>query len=306
LKKEQFLWVEKYRPKTLEDYVFKDDNVKKTVEQWIHSKDIPHILLYGPPGTGKSALINILKQDLGLEDILEINASNETSIDVIRTKVMNFIQTMSFQPYKVVILEEAEMISPNGQAALKRPMEEYASSVRFILTSNNVNRIDPAIRSRLQAIHIDRQDELSFKIRAVQILAEEGVNFTEETLDAYMRASYPDMRKMINSLQLNCVDGVLLSSTSSDVSTSDYQLQAVELFKANKIQEARKLICANIKQEEYEEFYRFLYRNLDLFAADETKQNEALIIINQGLLDNTITADSEINLSATLVKLGML
>ena len=137
------LWAEKYRPRTIADYVFRDDAQRQQVQGWVSSGAIPHLLFSGAPGVGKTTLAKILIHELGIDeyDVLEINASRENSVDTIRDKITGFVQTMPFGNFKVVLLDEADYISPNGQAALRGVMETYHASARFILTCNYPTRI---------------------------------------------------------------------------------------------------------------------------------------------------------------------
>ncbi len=300
------LWVEKYRPNTLDGYVFRDANQKAQIEQWVKSKSIPHLLFSGAPGVGKTTLAKILLNLLEVEgtDILEINASRENSVDVIRDKITNFVQTMPFGDFKVVLLDEADYISPNGQAALRGVMEMYHQSARFILTCNYPNRVIPALHSRCQGFHIEKIDKTEFTARAATILVEEGVEFELDTLDTYVKATYPDLRKCINTVQMNSADGQLQQPNTADTGEQDYKIQMVELFKAGKITEARKLICSQARPEEMEEIYKWMYDNIEIFGDTEDQQDEATLVIKQGLVDHSFVAEAEINLSATLIKLA--
>ena len=301
------LWTEQYRPKTLTGYVFRDEKQKAQVEGWIKSGSVPHLLFSGAPGTGKTTLAKILFNELNIDayDILEINASRENSIDTIRDKITNFVQTMPFGDIKVVLLDEADYISPNGQAALRGVMEEYHTTARFVLTCNYPNRVIPALHSRCQGFHIERLDKTEFTVRVGQILADEKIDFNVETIDTYVKATYPDLRKCINMVQMNSTDGTLLAANEMDKGDADWKLDMVELFKAGKITEARKLVCGSAKAEEMEDVYRWLYDNIELFG-NEDKQDQAVIIIKQGLVDHTLVVDPEINLAATMIKLNRL
>jgi len=183
-------------------------------------------------------------------------------------------------------------------------MEEYSTSVRFILTCNYPNKIMPAIHSRCQHMHFEKIDKTEFTARMAEILLTEGIEFDLDTLDSYVKAYYPDLRKTINTVQLNCQTGTLENATATG-STADFQLEMVELFKAGKIQEARKLVCGQAQPEEMEEIYRWLYNNIELFG-DAEQQDQAVLIIKQGLVDHALVADPEINLAATLIRLARL
>ena len=171
------LWVEKYRPKTVDGYVFRDDHQRKQIATWIKDKSIPHLLLSGAAGIGKTTLAKILINEIGIEDydVLEINASRTNSVEDVRDKITNFVQMIPFGPFKVVLLDEADYLSPNAQAALRGVMEEYHATSRFILTCNYPNRIIPAIHSRCQGFHVERTDQTEYTARVATILVEENV-----------------------------------------------------------------------------------------------------------------------------------
>jgi DNA polymerase III delta prime subunit len=299
------LWVEKYRPKTVEGYVFRDEHQKSQIQQWIKDGSIPHLLLSGNAGIGKTTLAKILFNELEVQeyDILEINASRTNSVDDVRDKIVNFVQMIPFGDFKVVLLDEADYLSPNAQAALRGVMEEYHTTARFILTCNYPNKIIPAIHSRCQGFHIAKVDQTEFTARMATILMEENVEFDLDTLDTFVKATYPDLRKCINMVQMNSMDGVLHTPEKGDSGGADYKIEMVELFKKGKIQEARKLVCGQARPEEMEEIYRWLYDNISIFG-DEATQDKAILIIKQGLVDHTLVSDPEINLAATLIRLS--
>jgi replication factor C small subunit len=303
------LWVEKYRPKTLDGYVFKDDRQKGQIEQWVKDGSIPHLLFSGNAGIGKTTLAKILVNELDVQDtdVMLANASKEgRKIEWLNDKLTGFCQTMPFGEFKVVILDEADYLNAQSvQPALRNLMEEYSHSVRFILTCNYPNRIIPALHSRCQQIHIEKTDLTEFTARVATILVEEGVDFDLDTLDTYVRGTYPDLRKCINNVQMNSLNGKLQAPDSIEGS-SDYRIEMVELFKKGKIQEARKLLCSQARPEEMEDIYRWMYDNVNLFGSDEATQDNAILIIKQGLVDHTLVADAEINLAATLIRLARL
>jgi len=301
------LWVEKYRPKTIDGYVFRDDHQRKQIATWVKDKSIPHLLLSGVAGIGKTTLAKILIHEIGIEDydVLEINASRTNSVEDVRDKITNFVQMIPFGPFKVVLLDEADYLSPNAQAALRGVMEEYHSTARFILTCNYPNRIIPAIHSRCQGFHVERTDQTEYTARVATILVEENIEFDLDTLDLYVKVAYPDLRKCIQLVQQNSTEGKLESPNKGDAGGADWKFDMVDLFKAGKINEARKMLCGKLRAEEMEEVYRWLYDNLSIFG-EEQKQDSAILIIKQGLVDHTICVDSEVNLAATLVKLARL
>ena len=299
------LWVEKYRPKTLEGYVFRDEHQKAQIERWVKDGSIPHLLLSGNAGIGKTTLAKILFNELEINDldIMEINASRENNAETIRDKITNFVRMIPFGAFKIVLLDEADYLTPNAQAILRGVMEEYHTTARFILTCNYPNRIIPAIHSRCQGFHIERVDITEFTARVATILVEEKIDFDLDTLDTFVKATYPDLRKCINMVQMNSLDGALHMPEKGDASEADYKLEMVELFKKGKISEARKLVCGQARPEEMEEIYRWLYDNIGIFG-DESRQEKAILIIKQGLVDHTLVIDPEINLAATLIRLS--
>ena len=301
------LWVEKYRPSTLQGYVFKDDHQKAQIEGWVKQRSIPHLLFSGGAGIGKTTLAKILFNELDLNpfDVLEINASRTNSVDDVRDKIINFIQMIPFGDFKVVLLDEADYLSPNAQAALRGVMEEYHTTSRFILTCNYPNRIIPALHSRCQGFHIEKIDIVEFTARVAEILITENVEFDIDTLDTFVQATYPDLRKCINTVQMNSLSGTLQTPSKGDTGQADYKVEMISLFKAGKINEARKLVCSQARPDEMEDIYRWLYDNVELFGEEPT-QNKAILIIKQGLVDHTLVSDAEINLAATLIRLSHL
>jgi len=301
------LWVEKYRPKTVDGYVFRDEHQKQQVKTWIKDKTIPHLLFSGNAGIGKTTLAKLLCNELDINDldILEINASRTNSVEDVRDKIVNFVQMIPFGDFKVVLLDEADYLSPNAQAALRGVMEEYHTTARFILTCNYPNRIIPALHSRCQGFHIERIDQTEFTARVAEILITEEITPDLDVLDTYVKATYPDLRKCINMVQMNSVSGELVPPEKSDAGDADYKLEMVELFKAGEISKARKLVCSQARPEEMEDIFKWLYDNIDLFG-DEEKQESAILIIKQGLVDHTLVSDPEINLAATLIRLARL
>ena len=301
------LWVEKYRPKKVKDYVFRDEGQKAQVESWIKEGSIPHIMLSGSPGIGKTTLAKMLIHELGINDfdVLVANGSKEGRKVEWIDKLLAFCQTIPFGSFKVVLIDEADYMNPiSTQPALRNLMEEYSSHIRFILTCNRPNNIIPPLHSRCQGFHIESVDKDEFTARVATILVNENIDLDLDTLDTFVKATYPDLRKCINLVQQNSTTGKLVPPNKGDQSTSDWHISMVELFKAGKIQEARKLVCKSVRPDEMEDIYRWLYDNLDIISNDESIQDKAILLIKQGLVDHTLIADPEINLAATMIRIA--
>lgn len=300
------LWTEKYRPTKVDGYVFTDVAVREQIEQWIKEGGCPHLLLHGPAGTGKTTLAKLLVHELQIDgyDFLQVNASRDNGVDFLKSKIEGFVSTMPFGHLKIVLLDEADYLSPNAQGLLRGLMETYQEQARFILTCNMAYKIIPPLKSRCHEIHINKTDQTEFTARSATVLVEEAVDFDLDTLDIYVRATYPDLRKCLNLLQANTTTGTLVKPRTEEGGTADYKLAMVDLFKQRKIKQARKLLCEQARPEEMEEIFRWMYDNLDIWSSTDEGQDEAILIIRKGIVNHSVVGDPEINLSATIVELA--
>lgn len=300
------LWTERYRPRTLSEYVFQNSNQQVQFQHWIQEGKIPNLLFTGPAGTGKTTAAKMLIAELKLHpyDVLEINASNDAKVEFMRDRIVGFASTRPFGHLKVVLLDEADHLSKHSQGVLRGVMEQFHETTRFILTGNYAHLIIPALHSRCHGIHIDKLDMTEYTARAATILVSENIEFDLDILDTYVRSAYPDLRKCLNLLQANSTSGKLTSSDLQNTNTSDYLVSAVALIKQGNLREARKLICNNIRPEEVQDLYRWMYENLDLWSDQEELQDQAILIIRRAIVNSSMVADQEINLSACLVELA--
>ena len=298
---EHSLWVERYRPRTLDTYIG-NEHLKSKVSVYLESGDLPHLLLYGRAGTGKTTLAKLLVNNIEC-DHLYINASDENSVDTVRNKVRGFASTVGFKDYKIIILDECDYITPNAQAALRNVMETFSKHCRFILTCNFVERIIDPIQSRCQSFQIVPPSKKEVAIHMTNILKEEGVVSKVDDIAGLVNAGYPDIRRVINSCQRQVVDGMLVVDKQSLIE-NDYKIKLLEILKTQNKKDAFKAIrklLADSQVTDFSEGFRLLYDNLDEYSSGHTA--EVILILAEGQRDDIVVVDKEINFMATMVKL---
>lgn len=268
------LWVEKYRPASLDEYVGHSD-VKEQISIFIEKKDIPHLLLYGPAGTGKTSLAKLIVQHIPC-DVITINASDENGIETIREKIKNFACSAGFRPLKVIILDEADFLTPNAQSALRNTFEMYSAHTRFILTCNYVDRLIPAILSRTQTFEIKPASKKEGAMKLVEVLTKENIQFTQEDIVFMINSFHPDMRKVINFAQQSNVGGVLKISKQSVIG-NDFTDKIVEILKSPKpssFSEIRQIV-ADFDPNSFDDLYKHLFEKVETYGNGK----DALIIV---------------------------
>ena len=292
------LWVEKYRPTDLSTYIG-NEHLKSKVSVYLESEDVPHLLLYGVAGTGKTTLAKVITQNIDC-DCLYINASDENNVDNVRTKIKNFASSIGFRTLKVVILDEADFLTPNAQAALRNLMETFSKHCRFILTCNYVERIIDPIQSRCQPYKIVPPSRKEVALQLKNIFETEDVNFKLDDLALIVNAGYPDIRRVINSAQRQVVDDELKVDINS-VIQSDYKIQLLDMLSSgSKFNDIRKLIADN-SVSDYAELYRLLYDEVDTYS--NGKVAECILAIAEGEFQDVNVVDKEICFMSTLIKI---
>lgn len=302
---EHTLWTEKYRPTNLDTYIG-NEHITSKVKIYIENNDIPHLLLHGIQGTGKTTLAKIITNHIDC-DTLYINSSDENSVDTIRNKVKNFASTVGFKTLKVIILDEADFITPNGQAALRNLMETFSRTTRFILTCNYIEKIIQPIQSRCQTFGVEPPSKNDVGLHIINILKNENVDFGKQDLITIINANYPDIRKIINTCQLHTVANKLIVDKQSIVE-QNYMLKILEILKKGTGSKTKafmdiRQILADSKVKQYEPLYRFLYDNINEFAPDVKKQAGVILTIAEAQYQNTLVVDQEIGIMAMFVTL---
>lgn len=301
-----FIWSEKYRPNTLEDYVFFDTRTKDTIETYIKKQNIPHLIFSGTPGLGKSSLAMLLLELLNVaeEDVLKINASKNTGIDEIRTRVDSFVSTFPEGPFKVVRMEEADRLSPHAQDSLKDIIEEYSLTVRFIFNTNRLHKINNAILSRCTRIDFLPMDKNDLTEKVASILVKEKVKFTLPLLDAHIDNGYPDLRLILNNVQDCSQSGTLLAPKKINHVVDENLLELLKSGNWNSMFAAAE----EYNPEQFIEAYRVFYTHLKQNKAftNETKWQSGIVAIAEYMYRHALSADPLINFGGCVAQLGII
>ena len=299
IKKEHSLWVEQYRSKVLDEYIG-NEQLKQIVSQYISNNDIQNLLLYGTPGTGKTTLAKLIVNNINC-DFLYINASDERGIDTIRDKVQGFASSASFKPLKIIILDEADFLTIQAQASLRNIIETYSRTTRFILTCNYLERIIDPLQSRCQVLKITPPSKKEVAQHVANVLDQENISYENFNIAFIVNKHYPDIRKILNTCQVNTVDGELVIDISV-LTSSNYKDAILKELKAankNSFKNIRQIL-ADSNLDDFEEIYRFLYDNLDEYGKDDLTKVSIIIEIENYMYHANFRIDKEINLMALI------
>ena len=296
------LWVEKYRPRKLTEYVG-NEHLKQKVSDYLQTGDVPHLLFFGKAGTGKTTLAKLIVNSISCDYII-INASDENNVDTVRNKVKGFASTIGFKDMKVIILDEFDYMTPNAQAILRNLMETFSKHCRFILTCNYVEKVIDPIQSRCQTFQIVPPSKKEVALQISQILTKEGVTFEPKDLVPIIDSSYPDIRKIINTCQLNSTKGKLKLDTTS-VIDSDIKSKVVEILKSN---DDKKNKWKNIRQavadariQDFTELYSFLYEKVDDYGSGNT--SNIILILSESQHKDALVVDKEITFMSCIIQI---
>lgn len=304
------LWTEKYRPKTIDEYIFENPEHKQKLSEIISSGNLPNLLLSGTQGAGKTSITEVIIASLGIDesDVLRVNASDDNSVEFMRSTVLPFAESYAFSsPFKVISLQEMDFLSLNSQGILREVLEQNSGTCRFICTCNYANKIIPAIKSRLRHYTFKAPDKEAILLRLVEILLAEGVEVSDDTLvtlNSYLDESYPDIRKIIDRLEENTKDGKLLQPSSA-AALSDYQFKIAELVQAGNLQGLRDYVKLEVANEQFDDVFKILYGCLhELPQCNSLEAYEAALVqLSQSMYRNAFVAIPQLNFEELCINL---
>ena len=296
------LWTEKYRPSKLADYVG-NEHLKSKVEGYLQTGEIPHLLLYGKAGTGKTTLAKLIVKSIEC-DYMIINASDENNVETVRNKVKNFASSMGFKPFKIIILDEFDYMTANAQAILRNLMETFSGHCRFILTCNYVEKVIEPIQSRCQTFQIVPPTKKDVAMQISKILKSEEIEFEVKDLVPIIDAAYPDIRKVINTCQLNSIKGKLKVDVQN-LLENDYKNKIVDILKSsddkrNKYMKVRQALIDS-KVTDFTDLYTMLYDKVDEYGGENTAN--VILLLGDGVNKSAVAIDKEIPAAATLIQI---
>jgi replication factor C small subunit len=296
------LWVEKYRPTQLDDYVG-NENLKAKVKGYIESGDIPHLLFFGKAGTGKTTLAKLIVNTIKCDHMI-INASDENNVDTVRNKVKNFASSVGFAGFKVVILDEFDYMTPNAQAILRNLMETFSKHCRFILTCNYIEKIIDPIQSRCQSFAITPPTKKDVAVQVSKILDAEKITYDIKNVADIVSSYYPDIRRILNTCQLQSAKGELKVDKAIMVE-SDFKTKLVEALKGsddkrNLYLKTRQMVLDN-QMNDYTEMYTYLYDKVDEYAGGNTAN--VILAISESQYKDSLVVDKEIVFASLLIQI---
>jgi DNA polymerase III delta prime subunit len=292
------LWVEKYRPTTLEEYVG-NETIKSKIADYLKQGSIQNLLFHGVAGTGKTTLAKLIAKNLNC-DLLYINASDERGIDTIREKIIPFASSMSFNDIKIVILDEADYITPQAQATLRNTIESCSKTTRFILTCNYLERIISPLQSRCQTFEIIPPSKVEVEEHILNLIVDENIECSQNNVIKIIDTHYPDIRKIINTLQGSVVDNVVKIDDTSLKNTQLGGLIVDALIRKAKLSEIRQII-ADSGSREFDDLFKYIYDKSNTLFGDN--EGEAILIIAKYQYEYTFVLEKEICIAAMLKKL---